>query len=157
MNNKKLIRLTESDLHRIVKESVKKILSEADPRSWAAVASRYNQTDPQKAAYARQRAAQQWNNQYSNGCDRMTDSFGDEYGILKNNWNGNTRTQNVYRPKNDVTDVSTTEFDKNYTNPNTKEMWRVNGYNGRNEKGANVARQMAQGNGVYDKNSGGWQ
>ena len=28
--NKKLIRLTESDLHRIVKESVDKILSESD-------------------------------------------------------------------------------------------------------------------------------
>lgn len=28
--NKKLIRLTESDLHRIVKESVQKILNEAD-------------------------------------------------------------------------------------------------------------------------------
>ena len=28
MNNKKLIRLTESDLHRIVKESVNKVLNE---------------------------------------------------------------------------------------------------------------------------------
>ena len=28
--NKKLIRLTESDLHRIVKESVKKILTEGE-------------------------------------------------------------------------------------------------------------------------------
>ena len=69
---KKLVRLTEGDLHRIVKESVRKVLAEADPRSWAAVASRYDQTDPQKAAYARQRAAQQWNNQYGNqGYNKM--------------------------------------------------------------------------------------
>ena len=32
--NKKLIRLTESDLHRIVKESVKRILKEADETAW---------------------------------------------------------------------------------------------------------------------------
>lgn len=45
---KKLIRLTESDLHRIVKESVKRILNEKElggetfhntPEDWAAVAS----------------------------------------------------------------------------------------------------------------------
>ena len=33
--NKKLIRLTESDLHRIVKESVNKILREMDGDEWA--------------------------------------------------------------------------------------------------------------------------
>ena len=34
MNNKKLIRLTESDLHRIVKESVNKVLNEIDMHSF---------------------------------------------------------------------------------------------------------------------------
>ena len=32
--NKKLIRLTESDLHRIVKESVNKVLKEDAPAKW---------------------------------------------------------------------------------------------------------------------------
>lgn len=34
MNNKKLIRLTEADLHRIVKESVNKVLNEIDMNSF---------------------------------------------------------------------------------------------------------------------------
>ena len=33
--NKKVIRLTESDLHRIVKESVNKVLTEVDWRTYA--------------------------------------------------------------------------------------------------------------------------
>ena len=34
MNNKKLIRLTESDLHRIVRESVNKVLTELDWKTY---------------------------------------------------------------------------------------------------------------------------
>ena len=53
--NKKLIRLTESDLHRIVKESVNKVLREAqlnelDPRTYASYASgRQRQADNAEA------------------------------------------------------------------------------------------------------------
>ena len=38
--NKKLIRLTESDLHKIVKESVNKVLTELDWRTYANAAKK---------------------------------------------------------------------------------------------------------------------
>ena len=38
--NKKLIRLTESDLHKIVKESVNKVLTELDWKTYASAADK---------------------------------------------------------------------------------------------------------------------
>ena len=173
---KQVIRLTESDLHKIVKESVQKILNEADPRSWASVADRYAETDPEKAAYARKRAAQQWNKQYGHlGNVRSGQRFigrtsremfpsydvqstSTEYGP-----NGAYDAENkatYYTPKNNnMTDYKWS----GYRDPD--ELDRVEGserqYKGNptnpNFQGYNVARQMAQGNGVYDKKRGGWQ
>jgi len=40
--NKKLIRLTESDLHKIVKESVNKVLTELDWKTYASAANKSN-------------------------------------------------------------------------------------------------------------------
>lgn len=81
--NKKLIRLTESDLHRIVKESVNKVLSEAinelDPRTYASYADKrakqanvekYLGNDDKadslykKAHQGKQAAVKAFNNQY---------------------------------------------------------------------------------------------
>jgi hypothetical protein len=157
--NKKLIRLTESDLHRIVKESVNKILNEyvsgLDPRTLANYAKgREAQGQHDKAQQGMQTARDTWNANYSDG-DRMTDSFGDNYGIIKNDWNGKRRLQNVYRPNIDVTDRGITNYDNNYSNPKSEEQWRVNGYVGNNKMGANVAKQMAQGNGNFV--NGKWQ
>lgn len=157
--NKKLIRLTESDLHRIVKESVNKILNEyvsgLDPRTLANYAKgREAQGQHDKAQQGMQTARDTWNANYSDG-DRMTDSFGDNYGIIKNDWNGKSRLQNVYRPNIDVTDRGITNYDNNYSNPKSEEQWRVNGYVGNNKMGANVAKQMAQGNGNFV--NGKWQ
>jgi hypothetical protein len=85
--NKKLIRLTEQDLHRIVKESVQRILAEAHPLSWATVAAKYGDPnspnyDPEKAAYAMSRGGKAWTNKYGtkdgkyqeldNGNQRLT-------------------------------------------------------------------------------------
>ena len=42
MEKKKLIRLTEGDLHRIVKESVNQILTELDHRTYASAAQKRN-------------------------------------------------------------------------------------------------------------------
>ena len=167
--NKKLIRLTESDLHKIVKESVKKILAEADPRSWDAVARRYDQTDPQKAAYARQRAAQQWNSKFSKPIDndwnkndvQMHDGNG--YYVSGNQYNksrgGNYAT---YDPYSDTTKEH--DVDNNgrmmWDRPETWDRPEMKGVGGNimsKQRGLDVARQMAQGNGVYDKTRGGWQ
>ena len=66
---KKIIRLTESDLHRIVKESVNKILSEAvnelDPRTYASYAAkRAAQGQTAKAKQGQQAARDAWNREY---------------------------------------------------------------------------------------------
>jgi hypothetical protein len=167
--NKKLIRLTESDLHKIVKESVKKILAEADPRSWDAVARRYDQTDPQKAEYARQRAAQQWNNKFSKPIDnnwnkndvQMHDGNG--YYVSGNQYSksrgGNYAT---YDPYSDTTKEHDVDNNGNmmWDSPKTWDRPEMKGAGGNimsKQRGLDVARQMAQGNGVYDKSKGGWQ
>ena len=86
--NKKLIRLTESDLHRIVKESVNKILSEAinelDPRTYASYADkRRAQGQNDKAFKGTQAAANAWNKEYgyNNNSNGRKSSMGmDDYG-----------------------------------------------------------------------------
>ena len=86
--NKKLIRLTESDLHRIVKESVNKILSEAinelDPRTYASYADkRRAQGQDDKAFRGTQAAANAWNKEYgyNNNSNGRKSSMGmDDYG-----------------------------------------------------------------------------
>ena len=89
--NKKLIRLTESDLHRIVKESVNKILSEAinelDPRTYASYADkRRAQGQNDKAFKGTQAAANAWNKEYGYNHDGKRqpgslDNYGmDDYG-----------------------------------------------------------------------------
>lgn len=186
---KKLVRLTEGDLHRIVKESVRKVLAEADPRSWAAVASRYDQTDPQKAAYARQRAAQQWNNQYGVNTNGTNNVYGDEVyntqgsNMSVNNGNftinqhntdvrtkrngkiNNSQSINTYNPYTQTGTYTQRGSRGTNFNPNGEGAWQET-QNGRNMymygnpnsvAGKRVADQMAQGNGVYDKNKGGWQ
>lgn len=191
MNKKQIIRLTEGDLHRIVKESVQRILNEADPRSWAAVANRYDQTDPQKAAYARQRAAQQWNNQYGVNNSSTNNVYGDDiYNTQGSNMsvnddgnfainqhstdirtkrNGkikNSQEQNIYNPLTQTGTLTQRGSNGTKFNPNGNGVWQdtQNGkdlymYHGNPNStiGKRVADQMAQGNGVYDKNRGGWQ
>ena len=48
--NKKLIRLTESDLHRIVKESVNKVLTELDWRTYANAAKKASEQGDEELA-----------------------------------------------------------------------------------------------------------
>ena len=67
--SKNIIRLTESDLHRIIKESVNKVLKEAinelDPRTYASLADkRAAQGNYKKASDARDAAVNAWNREY---------------------------------------------------------------------------------------------
>lgn len=85
---KKLIRLTEFDLHRIVKESVNKILSEAinelDPRTYASYADkRRAQGQNDKAFKGTQAAANAWNKEYgyNHNSNRSSSRYAmDDYG-----------------------------------------------------------------------------
>jgi len=179
--NKKLIRLTESDIHRIVKESVKKILAEADPRSWDVVARRYDQTDPQKAAYARQRAVQQWNNQYGDSATKMNDDYSvdTDYGDVYMTYPGygdnkmmSIGHEHAVPNAKGTWDLTHTDYTSNANLPKDSNARKiVDKSTGRHEwqgekypanftsniQPAKVASQMKTGKGIYNKNKGGWQ
>ena len=170
-NMKQKIRLTEEDLHRIVKESVMKVLSEAvDPRSWDAVARRYDQTDPQKAAYARQRAATAFNNKY--GYDTNNNYVRKSYRMNVGNKEYPYKASSYYEetdnPRgahgqthffgnngNDKVNHRDGSMGQNYREYTDSEPFYQYNHQGREQ--AKIARQMAQGNGVYEKSKGGWQ
>lgn len=58
--NKKLIKLTESDLHKIVKETVSRILNEGESYGWT--------VDPSEAEEAYNMAAEEFGNEELNAA-----------------------------------------------------------------------------------------
>ncbi len=83
--NKKLIRLTESDLHRIVKESVNRVLNEMRPETYASYAKgREAQGQMDKAQVGKQAAIDKWNSMYGDNYSQMNQ----DYSISYNNEKG---------------------------------------------------------------------
>ena len=83
--NKKLIRLTESDLHRIVKESVNRVLNEMRPETYASYAKgREAQGQMDKAQVGKQAAIDKWNSLYGDNYSQMNQ----DYSISYNNEKG---------------------------------------------------------------------
>ena len=71
MNNKKLIRLTESDLHRIVRGSVKKVLREG-----------IGQADPKELSYRLMVMLGEIQNELNRGGESVTlDEIDELYGM----------------------------------------------------------------------------
>lgn len=146
-NNKQIIRLTESDLHRIVKESVNKILSEAinelDPRTYASYANkRAAQGNYGKAAKGVDAARDAWNNKFSHD-----DNFA--HGYSKENMIDTSDSPYTVHSQSMSRDALGNAISNN-----------VNQVNPQNDKRTadryRVAQQMAQGNGKYVKGKG-WQ
>ena len=94
--NKKLIRLTESDLHKIVKESVNRVLKEANfrgerlhgnnPEDWEALTSLRNNLDTygeyspgSMTPKEKEKHHKAWKRNYRN-FDSLTDKIDDELG-----------------------------------------------------------------------------
>jgi hypothetical protein len=95
--NKKLIRLTEADLHRIVKESVNKVLTELDWKTYANYAKgRLNQGNREEYAKGREMVNKAFNDKYFDGEDvpydmiekgvHMKEPFGDDRTYVKQTW-----------------------------------------------------------------------
>ena len=152
---KQKIRLTEGDLHRIIRNCVNEALNELDARTYASYADkRQAQGQNDKAKQGRQAAVDAWNRDYSQG-----DEMGEYYHVNKNNWSKQNGISNVHRetyvPALDKTDHSLEHYDGDM-NRHYDNGWRNSGYQGTNTKGAYVARQMAQGDGKYVKGKG-WQ
>ena len=76
--NKKLIRLTEQDLHRIVKESVNKVLTELDWKTYQNAANKAYASGDKRASKFHNQAVTQFNKDY--GYDGYDDeTFGEHY------------------------------------------------------------------------------
>jgi hypothetical protein len=83
-NMKRTIKLTESDLHKFIKESVENILTELDPRTYANYAKqRTDKGQYDKAARGTQAAVNAWNKKYGTKdyerqkrCVLKTQNFG---------------------------------------------------------------------------------
>jgi hypothetical protein len=165
--NKKLIRLTESDLHKIVKESVNRVLKEAqlnelDPRTYASLANKRDaQGQNYKAAKARQAARDAWNKQYGYNYDNGKDG----YGYMKMG-GADQFTHNASSNYGISAQHGNKEGTQNYAyNPQKGTEWHGNGkgdsYTQKHEydpgdNGAHrVADEMENGNGVYQ--NGKWQ
>ena len=94
--NKKLIRLTESDLHRIVKESVNKVLNQLSTpiivRSKRVALNAYN-NECSRGGYGDKRMRQmkafndEYNNRTNNSTQLPSDMTQDEFdNARRNNW-----------------------------------------------------------------------
>lgn len=92
--NKRQVKVSESQLHQIVKESVNKLLkeiqlNELDPRTYASYAAkRQAQGQTNKAKDGEDAAIQAWNKQYGKkdtGTYDNVDDYGDRERIMRNN------------------------------------------------------------------------
>ena len=84
--NKKLIRLTESDLHRIVKESVKRVINEVHPLSWTEKIKQHEKDGswtPEQIEYAKKRAIKQFNSTFGDSSTKMNDDGSIDTKVVK--------------------------------------------------------------------------
>lgn len=173
--SKKLVRLTEGDLHRIIKESVETILKEAqlnelDPRTYASYAQkRAAQGDQMKANAGVEAAQNKWNQMYGSeydngshdwgytkmGGQNFSNNFGSNYGINhkseRPNWDGKgyKHTNMAYNPKTNQEWVGDGKGNsKTYQSERERELGDNGAYR--------VAREMENGSGKYIKGKG-WQ
>jgi len=161
---KKVIRLTESDLHRIVKNSVKRILREAqlnelDPRTYASYAQkRKAQGQYDKAYEGNEKAREEWNKRY--GSDTNWRGQGLNYGMYPG-----FATSAHQQEDNDTTTASMRQNRggtriESWNLPNKADLEYRGKFNDKNQamidKGERVANQMSNGNGRYVKGKG-WQ
>ena len=144
---KKIIRLTESDLHRIVRQSVNEALNELDPRTYASYADkRQAQGQMDKAQQGQQAARNAFNKKY--GEERQGNFGTDYFNQMRGNNYTVTNGKTVYDPHNE----EYREYNNNFL---SKRQQMPQSYVRANTP-LQVAQQMAHGNGQYVKGKG-WQ
>ena len=160
MRQKKVIRLTESDLHNIITESVKQYLCELHALTYANAANKAKANgDYKRMAKFRRAAVDAWNKEYADPLNKHEESLpkrglrtrysmedNDGYGINMSTHNfktGNTADKDYV-------------FDNNGNEYEWDEMGNCikgDGDFGRHDSikydGMNVARQMSRGDGKY--------
>ena len=107
--NKKLIRLSESDLHNIVKESVNKVLTELDWRTYASAAKKRDAQIQQLGPDATDKGGNRLTHLRNNLDYAASDALTSKYGQRHNNGYP-TNNADVYT-KNGYQTVTTNNFD----------------------------------------------
>lgn len=80
MKKKKVIRLTESDLHNMIAEGVRQALNELDPRTYASAAEKRRLQGKKENAKSLMKAATNaWNNEFSDENTRLIPDFSNDY------------------------------------------------------------------------------
>lgn len=122
MAKKQLIKLTESDLHTMIQESVKKILNEMSPEVYAAYAQgrqqQANNTQDPNEKFKYQRKANQGVNAAQNAWNKK---YGFSYNNGRNDWAEQTMGGN-----NNFTHNGNTNYGINYRGE--RPNWDGNGY-----------------------------
>lgn len=81
--SKQIIRLTESDLHRVIKESVKQVLSELDYRTYLSAHKKaLEQGDEDRASHFGVAARNAFNREYGYGLENIPYGDADDNGIF---------------------------------------------------------------------------
>lgn len=149
---KKIIRLTESDLHRIVRQSVNEALNELDPRTYASYADkRQAQGQMDKAQQGQQAARNAFNKKYG---EERQGNFGTDYF---NQMRGNDYAVTNGKTQYDPHDEEYREyFNNSWYGPSISKRQPMPQSYVRANTPLQVAQQMEHGNGQYVKGKG-WQ
>ncbi len=137
---KQVIRLTESDLHRVIKESVRQIISELDWRTYQSAYEKSN-NNPQRASKFRQAADNAFNRENAYGMTNIPFGDGDTQQIQYSNGDvyggGNLYTNqgNQFITKSGRVNQNGDELDKKYT---TQKIATQSLNKGKSNRGENV-------------------
>ncbi len=163
-------RLTESRLRNIINEAVNSVLENIDPRTWAEIARRYEQTDPEKSQKAQERAIAAWNRRFGFSYQNGPKDWGETIMGGNNQFtnNGSSRYGISHRSERTNPDGKGWTHSNLAYNPKDNRVWTGDGMGNSTEyqpsremeygdNGAwQVAREMENGTGVYIKGKG-WQ
>jgi hypothetical protein len=170
---KQIIRLTESDLHQIIKESVNKILTELDPRTYASAAQKRNlQGNTNAAQKLTKQSAKSWNKQYGSKDGDFELQNNGTFKKRNMSLNGKNVNTEEYLDNGFQNQANYNHIDRYTFNPDTVQHHRDYFYNDDRKKGVfdnqfinnndfstddeglKVAQQMANGKGEYVKGKG---
>lgn len=98
--NKKLIRLTEADLHRIVRESVNNVLTELDWKTYASAAEKSYEPGPMFQTYSKPNEKPNRNERSRRFMKAAEDALNRDYGYEKEYKSGNKGSLRFTTPHN---------------------------------------------------------
>jgi len=161
--DKKLIRLTEGDLHNIVKESVNRILTELDWKTYASAAKKASERKDKRAGNFHDAAEKELSKKYGYNSGNAVE---DGKSAIVRPMGGFQYPGLFYADANEIQtndNDSGRKFDKEYhryirqdlDNPNERDLYDYNARKRYHELGDELAA-FNYGNGKYNYKNGKW-